>query len=309
MSGDYEDLVNWCEDGHGFIVKNIPAFEKRVLPQFFKHNKFTSFIRQLNMYDFHKMRVKGVQKEFRHVYFCKGKPELLAQIKRKTPEQVEANDKKIKEAIHFADEWKIIEDQFEAKQTKDVSFISETKEDDSIRIPVETQDKTQALTMCMMLYIKALKHNQPIEESFLEKSADINDLIMKHTEDYINSIKTVLEIKSLPKDGKHASSSRGSTTVDDNDDSDSCLGKRSLNGALEDVANIQELDVEPTKITKVDMFPENNFMNNDKADNMNDIFESSMEDCTDIYKLDTFEDFHFTLNELHGNNQSYYDLF
>jgi hypothetical protein len=68
------------------------------------------------MYDFHKIRVKGFEKEFRHVYFCREKPELLAEIKRKTPEQIEANDKKIKEAVHFADEWKIIEDQFEQKQ-------------------------------------------------------------------------------------------------------------------------------------------------------------------------------------------------
>lgn len=36
------------------------------------------------MYDFHKTRVKSVEKEFTHQYFKKGDPELLRHIKRKT---------------------------------------------------------------------------------------------------------------------------------------------------------------------------------------------------------------------------------
>ena len=50
------DIIAWNEDGNGFIVKNVNKFSDEVLPKKFKHNNFSSFIRQLNMYDFHKTR-------------------------------------------------------------------------------------------------------------------------------------------------------------------------------------------------------------------------------------------------------------
>lgn len=69
-----------------------------MLPLYFKHSKFPSFVRQLNMYDFHKTRVKSVEKEFTHQYFRKGDPELLRHIKRKTvsEESQEGHTSKLK---------------------------------------------------------------------------------------------------------------------------------------------------------------------------------------------------------------------
>src|SRR5271169_2936416 len=41
--------VHWAEDGKSFIVPNNTALEDQVLGHHFKHNKFASFVRQLNM--------------------------------------------------------------------------------------------------------------------------------------------------------------------------------------------------------------------------------------------------------------------
>jgi len=56
QSGKYNDIVSWNAEGAGFVVHDAKSFADRVLPSYFKHSNFQSFVRQLNMYDFHKIR-------------------------------------------------------------------------------------------------------------------------------------------------------------------------------------------------------------------------------------------------------------
>lgn len=90
-----ESVACWSENGESFIIKLPREFAKTMLPRYFKHNNFSSFVRQLNFYGFRKHKkdeivITNVNDEtknwweFYHEKFVRGKEELMAQIRRKT---------------------------------------------------------------------------------------------------------------------------------------------------------------------------------------------------------------------------------
>ncbi|CAE6470707.1 unnamed protein product [Rhizoctonia solani] len=85
-------FIAWNEHGTSFIVQNVGEFSRSILGSHFKHSNFSSFVRQLNMYGFHKVnKTPRSQRtsqdnqtwEFSHPKFLKGRVDLLDQIKRK----------------------------------------------------------------------------------------------------------------------------------------------------------------------------------------------------------------------------------
>ncbi|KAI7893255.1 uncharacterized protein EV154DRAFT_440100 [Mucor mucedo] len=90
----FKDVFCWDPSGTTFLVKDTNEFSKSILPKHFKHCNFASFVRQLNKYDFHKIRSNAdeTQKlygdqtwEFEHANFKRDRKDLLEEIKRKTP--------------------------------------------------------------------------------------------------------------------------------------------------------------------------------------------------------------------------------
>ncbi|KAL4914472.1 hypothetical protein BDW62DRAFT_190405 [Aspergillus aurantiobrunneus] len=88
------ELIRWSDDGNSFIVLDEDEFAKTLIPELFKHNNYASFVRQLNMYGFHKKvglsdnsmraseRKNKSPSEYANPYFKRGHPDLLWLIQK-----------------------------------------------------------------------------------------------------------------------------------------------------------------------------------------------------------------------------------
>ncbi|ETN02371.1 hypothetical protein PPTG_16589 [Phytophthora nicotianae INRA-310] len=100
------ELASWTAKGDSFVVKQPAAFAEHVIPTYFKHRKFSSFVRQLNLYGFRKVRATSASTvedaeeedaspkdwwEFRHERFVRGRRDLLCEIRRRSPSDARAS--------------------------------------------------------------------------------------------------------------------------------------------------------------------------------------------------------------------------
>ncbi|KAJ2787191.1 Flocculation suppression protein [Coemansia interrupta] len=88
-----DSLISWVAEGDCFKVTDPVGFSRNVLPVYFKHGNWQSFVRQLNMYGFHKINdlaYGGIFGDtqlwmFKHPFFQRGELKMLQKIKRRGP--------------------------------------------------------------------------------------------------------------------------------------------------------------------------------------------------------------------------------
>ncbi|PVI07545.1 hypothetical protein DM02DRAFT_283100 [Periconia macrospinosa] len=157
------NLICWSDDGNSFIVLDEDEFAKTLIPELFKHNNYASFVRQLNMYGFHKkvglsdnsMKASEAKakapSEYYNKYFKRGRPELLWLIQKPKNAPAGPKRKRDDDAKHgdSDDERKFVPDgggnifeDLAVRANQDMAMIPRT-EYNSLRAEVRTLQQQQ----------------------------------------------------------------------------------------------------------------------------------------------------------------------
>ncbi|KAL3922872.1 MAG: hypothetical protein SGILL_001973 [Bacillariaceae sp.] len=126
---DLADIISWMPHGRAWRVLKPREFEVRVIPTYFEHAKFSSFIRQANGWGFRRLTQGKDRNAYYHEMFLRGLPHLCKMMKRPGVSEKQAVD-----PDHEPDFYKIAEE----------SPVPEKAEDDSILLQCTLQGGPKA---------------------------------------------------------------------------------------------------------------------------------------------------------------------
>jgi heat shock transcription factor len=170
-----ENLIRWSDDGNSFTVLDEDEFAKTLIPELFKHNNYASFVRQLNMYGFHKkvglsdnsMKASETKakapSEYYNKYFKRGRPELLWLIqkpkhpaagpKRKRDDESKGDSDDERKYVQDTGVGGFVEDIAAVKQADQMAMIPRS-EYNSLRVEVRELQQQQKLISNVLGQIK-----------------------------------------------------------------------------------------------------------------------------------------------------------
>ena len=189
----YINIIHWDNEGKRIIVCDVINLCNVVLPKFYKHHNYSSFVRQLNMYGFRKS--KGIIKEgeaYEHEKFCaKSTNEEINKIVRQS--------KKMKVLANY------IKSTQKEDTTNDTDFLSNGNEDDVLKYLYEKNEENQRNSLALKKEMEDLRK----ENSLLNQEIDmiksvlnshkllLEKIIKKNNDTQANIKKNTGNIKSL----------------------------------------------------------------------------------------------------------------
>jgi hypothetical protein len=128
-------IASWTAEGDKFVVKNKDVFAAEVIPQYYDHNNYSSFTRQLNFYGFTReqsMTIKVTdlnslavgQETFYHKFFQRNRPDLLKNLQRRTTGDAKNGKKRKKPRTSADDSSAALQGRLEAMEQQTNEMLS-----------------------------------------------------------------------------------------------------------------------------------------------------------------------------------------
>ena len=188
----YNEIIHWDIDGKRIIVRDVINLCNLVLPKFYKHHNYSSFVRQLNMYGFHKSKgilPNGQGYEHEKFNIESTKEEIL---------QMTRLNKKMKNLVDY------IKSNQKEDSTFDTDFLTTGSEDDVLKFLYEKNEENAKNSLELKKEIADLrKENSLLSEeitifrSILNSHKLLLEKIMKKRND------TPVKTNQTPKNVKN----------------------------------------------------------------------------------------------------------
>ena len=128
---EYSEIIHWSQNGSYIIIANAHLLEQKILPIYFNHQNYSSFVRQLNMYHFHKIRTDPGKPEQYFINETLNKNKTMKEIK-----DFKRKEKNRQKCLFFQDEdsnikYTILPDKKEKDiKNQEISITLEEKEEE-----------------------------------------------------------------------------------------------------------------------------------------------------------------------------------
>ena len=139
---EYSKIIHWSQNGSYIIITNIHLLAKKILPIYFNHQNYSSFVRQLNMYNFHKIRTDPDKPEQYFINETLNKNKTMKEIK-----DFKRKEKNRQKCLFFQDEdsnikYTILPDKKEKDiKNQEISITLEEKEEEKENAFKQTTEK------------------------------------------------------------------------------------------------------------------------------------------------------------------------
>ena len=192
----FKEIIYWNKEGKGIIIANIYEFSNMVLPKYYNHSNYSSFVRQLNLYGFHKS--KGLIKEgegyehdklnknstiedFKRILKTKKRKNTLMKYLNKDSKD---NFIKIFEGNNYVDDEKIFKYLLEQNENN-IKIINESKkeieklEKQNRNFYSELQLYKNGINIILKNAMKNIQNNK-IKDKKIQKSKNLGELFRKY---------------------------------------------------------------------------------------------------------------------------------